>query len=125
HRGVGAATATPRVLEAAGCGWGCWGQNRARARALRGPVAQHFSYRGTNSRGQPLPYGPKAGNLPLPLLGDRVTAQVQWLYRHTGKPVDIVAESEGTLGVDAMLARHPDAPVGSVVLLSPILAPGP
>jgi hypothetical protein len=38
--------------------------------------------------------------------------------------VDIVAESEGSLGLDAMLARHPGAPVGSVVLLSPIVAPG-
>ena len=35
-----------------------------------------------------------------------------------------MAESEGTLGVYAMLARHPRVPVGSVVLLSPILAPG-
>src|SRR5499427_2975102 len=112
------------VLEIAGFGSWCCGQDRALARALPGTVVQQFSYRGTNSQGQPLPYGPKAGNLPLPLLGDRVTAQVQWLHRHTGKPVDIVAESEGTLGVDAMLARHPDAPVGSVVLLSPIVAPG-
>src|SRR5215468_1403128 len=124
HQGVVAATAHHPVLEIAGFGSWCCGQNRALAKALPGTVVQQFSYRGTNSRGQPLPYGPKAGNLPLPLLGDRVTAQVQWLHRHTGKPVDIVAESEGTLGVDAMLARHPDAPVGSVVLLSPIVAPG-
>ena len=41
-----------------------------------------------------------------------------------GRPVDIVAESEGTLGVYAMLARHPDVPVRSVVLLSPIVDPG-
>ena len=46
------------------------------------------------------------------------------LHRYTGQPVDIVAESEGTLGLDAMLARHPGVPVGSVVLLSPIVAPG-
>jgi hypothetical protein len=38
--------------------------------------------------------------------------------------VDIVAESEGTLGIYAMLARHPRVPLGSVVLLSPILDPG-
>jgi hypothetical protein len=35
-----------------------------------------------------------------------------------------VAESEGTLGLYAMLARHPHVPVGSVVLLSPIVEPG-
>lgn len=112
------------VLEIAGFGSWCCGQNQALAKALPGTVVQQFSYRGTNSRGQPLPYGWKAGNMPLPVLGDRIAAQVQRLHKLTGKPVDIVAESEGTLGVDAMLARHPDAPVGSVVLLSPIVAPG-
>jgi len=112
------------VLEIAGFGSWCCGQNQALAKALPGTVVQQFSYRGTNSRGQPLPYGWKAGNLSLPVLGDRIAAQVQRLHKLTGKPVDIVAESEGTLGVDAMLARHPHAPIGSVVLLSPIVAPG-
>ena len=83
-----------------------------------------FSYRGMTRSGVPLPYAPSASNLPLPLLGDRIAAQVWWLYERTGRLVDVVAESEGTLGVDAMLARHPDVPVGSVVLLSPIVAPG-
>ncbi len=112
------------VLEIAGFGSWCCGQNQALAKALPGTVVQQFSYRGTNSRGQPLPYGWKAGNLPLPVLGDRIAAQAQRLHMQTGQPVDIVAESEGSLGVDAMLARHPHAPVGSVVLLSPIVAPG-
>ncbi len=112
------------VLEIAGFGSWCCGQDRALAKALPGSVVQQFSYRGTNHRGQPLPYGSKASNIPLPQLGDRIAAQVWRLHELTGKPVDIVAESEGTLGLDAMLARHPDAPVGSVVLLSPIVAPG-
>jgi hypothetical protein len=112
------------VLEIAGFGSWCCGQNRALAKALPGTVVQQFSYLGTSSHDQPLPYGPKAGNMPLPVLGDRIAAQVQRLHSQTGKPVDIVAESEGTLGVDAMLARHPHTPVGSVVLLSPIVAPG-
>jgi len=112
------------VLEIAGFGSWCCGQNQALAQALPGTVVQQFSYRGTNSRGQPLPYGWKAGNVSLPVLGDRIAAQVQRLHKLTGKPVDIVAESEGTLGVDAMIARHPHAPIGSVVLLSPIVAPG-
>src|SRR5258708_37441058 len=42
----------------------------------------------------------------------------------TRRRVSIVAESEGPLGVYAMLARHPDVPVQSVVLLSPIVDPG-
>jgi len=112
------------VLEIAGFGSWCCGQNLGLAKAVPGTVVQQFSYLGTNSHGQPLPYGAKAGNIPLPVLGDRIAAQVQRLHKRTGKPVDIVAESEGTLGVDAMLARHPHAPVGSVALLSPIVAPG-
>lgn len=89
-----------------------------------GAVAQQFSYRGLDARGRPLPYGPAASNVPLPVLGDRITAQVQALHRETGKPVNLVAESEGTLGIYAMLARHPDVPVASIALLSPIVAPG-
>jgi hypothetical protein len=112
------------VLEVAGFGSWCCGQDRALAKALPGTVVQQFSYLGMNRRGQPKPYGAKASNLPLPRLGDRIAAQVWLLHGQTGKPVDIVAESEGTLGLDAMLARHPGVPVGSVVLLSPIVAPG-
>ena len=105
------------VLEIAGFGSWCCGQDPALAKALPGTLVQQFSYRGTNRRGQPSPYGAKASNLPLPELGDRIAAQLWRLHRQTGKLVDIVAESEGTLGLDAMLAQHPDAPVGSVILL--------
>jgi len=112
------------VLEIAGFGSWCCGQDRALAKTLPGTLVRQFSYLGTNRRGQPLPYGAKASNLPLPELGDRIAAQVWRLHEQTGKPVDIVAESEGTLGLDAMLAQHPGAPVGSVALLSPIVGPG-
>jgi alpha-beta hydrolase superfamily lysophospholipase len=60
----------------------------------------------------------------IQVLGDRMATQVEKLYRLAGAPVDIVAESEGTLGLYAMLARHPHLPVRSVVLLSPIVQPG-
>jgi hypothetical protein len=122
--GTAAGAGNHPVLEIAGFGSWCCGQDRALAKALPGTPVQQFSYLGTDRRGQPLPYGAKASNLPLPELGDRIAAQLWRLHEQTGKPVDIVAESEGTLGLDAMLAQHPDAPVGSVVLLSPIVAPG-
>jgi hypothetical protein len=125
HVGDAAADAGSHpVLEIGGFGSWCCGQDRALAKALPGTLVRQFSYRGTNRHGQPLPYGAKASNLPLPELGDRIAAQLWRLHEQTGKPVDIVAESEGTLGLDAMLAQHPKAPVGSVVLLSPIVAPG-
>ena len=74
--------------------------------------------------GRPLPQGSAASDLPLTELGRRIAAQVVRLHRETGRPVDIIAESEGTLGVDAMLATQPGLPLGSVVMMSPIVAPG-
>jgi hypothetical protein len=112
------------VLEIAGFGSHCCAQDRALARVMPGILVQQFSYLGLDPGGNPLPYGPSASNLPLPVLGDRIAAQVWRLHARTGRQVDIVAESEGTLGVYAMLARHPDVPVSAVVLLSPIIAPG-
>jgi|SRR5579875_289539 len=114
----------PVVLDIQGFGSSCCSQERTLRAITGGAVARQFSYRGLDASGRPLPYGPAASDLPLPVLGDRIAAQVEALHRETGKPVDLVAESEGTLGVYAMLARHPDVPVGSLALLSPIVAPG-
>jgi hypothetical protein len=112
------------ILEIPGFGSHCCARNLAIAQTMHGILVQQFSYRGLDRAGNPLPYGPSASNLPLPVLGDRVAAQVWRLHARTGRPVEVVAESEGTLGVYAMLARHPDVPVADVVLLSPIVAPG-
>jgi hypothetical protein len=87
-------------------------------------LVRPFSYAGLDRHGHPIPYGLDATNLPLSALGDRIAEQVLALHKQTGRPVDIVAESEGTLGVYAMLARHPDVPVASIALLSPIVDPG-
>jgi hypothetical protein len=129
HGGPGAAglPGRPRhhaVLVVAGFGSSCCSRDRSLAKALPGTLVQQFSYLGMSRSGQPLPYGPSAGNIRLPALGNRIAAQVWRLHHQTGRPVDVVAESEGTLGVDAMLAQHPRVPVGSVALLSPIVAPG-
>jgi hypothetical protein len=112
------------VLEIGGFGSWCCDRDQALARAVPGTLVRQFSYLGMNRDGQPLPYGAAAADLPLGKLGDRIAAQVWRLHRETGRLVDLVAESEGTLGVDAMFARHPNVPVGSVALLSPIVAPG-
>ena len=113
----------PAVLEIKGFGSSCCAH--ASLRAVAGnAVAEQFSYRGLDAQGRPLPQGPVASDLPLSVLGDRIAAQVQKLHQQTGRPVDLVGESEGTLGIYAMLARHPGVPVGSIVLLSPIVAPG-
>jgi hypothetical protein len=120
----------PPVLEVPGfgshccAGPRCCGYGRPLAQVMPGTLVQSFSYQGLDRAGNPLPYGVTASNLPLPVLGDRIAAQVWRLHARTGQRVDVVAESEGSLGVYAMLAQHPDVPVAAVVLLSPIVAPG-
>ena len=111
------------VLVVAGFGSTCCHSANALRAAEPNLLVRQFSYLGLNAAGQPIPYG-LAGNLPIQVLGDRMAAQVDKLYQQAHAPVDIVAESEGTLGVYAMLARHPHVPIGSVVSLSPIVEPG-
>jgi len=125
-RMAGAAVQRARgaVLVVAGFGSTCCDDARDLAAALPGMVVRQFSYQGMNAAGQPLPSGSGADDVPLPQLGDRIAAQLTRLHQRTRTPVDIVAESEGTLGVYAMLVRHPGLPVGSLVLLSPIVEPG-
>ncbi len=114
----------PPVLVVPGFGSYCCGHGQSLARAMPDTLVQTFSYRGLDRAGHPLPYGPADSNLPLPVLGERIAAQVWRLHAKTGRRVDIVAESEGTLGVYAMLAQHPHVPLANVALLSPIVAPG-
>src|SRR5215469_11641225 len=103
-------TATDAVLVAGGWGSSCCNDANGLQAALPGVRVRQFSYTGLDAQGRALPSGPSADDLPL--------------HDQTRRPVDIVAESEGTLGVYAMLTRHPGLPVGSIVLLSPIVAPG-
>jgi hypothetical protein len=112
------------VLVVAGFGSTCCHAADGLRAAAPGMVVQQFSYLGLDAAGQPVPYGVAAGNLSIQVLGDRMATQVEKLYQQSRTPVDVVAESEGTLGLYAMLARHRHVPVGSLVLLSPIVEPG-
>ncbi len=121
---TGAAKPRGAVLVVEGFGSSCCHAADTLRAAEPGMLVRQFSYLGLNAAGQPVPYGPAAGNLSIQVLGDRMAAQVESLYHQVGVPVDVVAESEGTLGLYAMLARHPQVPVKSVTLLSPIVEPG-
>src|SRR5580704_15724652 len=112
------------VLVVEGFGSSCCHAADSLRAAEPGMLVLQFSYLGLNAAGQPIPYGPQAEDLSIQALGDRMAAQVDQLSRQAGAPVDVVAESEGTLGLYAMLARHPHVPVRSVTLLSPIVEPG-
>ena len=130
--GLGAAPAAAATAPVAGSavlvvgGWGsscCDAANDLHAVLPATPMRQ-FSYQGLNARGKPIPSGANADDIPLPELGDRIAAQVRALSAAAKRPVAVVAESEGTLGVYAMLARDPGLPISAVVLLSPIVSPG-
>jgi hypothetical protein len=120
---TGPARVSGAVLVVEGFGSTCCHSANSLRAAEPHMLVRQFSYLGLNPAGQPIPYG-LAGNMSIQVLGDRMAVQVEKLYRLAGAPVDIVAESEGTLGLYAMLARHPHLPVRSVVLLSPIVQPG-
>jgi hypothetical protein len=122
--GTVAAAAGSAVLVVGGWGSSCCHDADGLRSALPGVTVRQFSYIGLGANGKPLPSGASADDLPLPVLGDRIAAQVSALHAATGRPVSVVAESEGTLGVYAMLARHPHLPVAAVTLLSPIVSPG-
>jgi len=119
-----AAVAAGAVLVVSGFGSSCCDAANGLRAKMHGSDVRQFSYVGLDSKDRPIRHGPSADDLPLPVLGDRLAAQLEVLHNQTGSPVDVVAESEGTLGVYAMLSRHPDLPIGSVVLLSPIVDPG-
>ena len=122
-RSAPAAKFSGAVLVVAGFGSTCCDSANALRAAEPHMLVRQFSYVGLTAAGQPIPYG-RAGDLSIQVLGDRMAEQVDKLYQQARTPVDIVAESEGTLGLYAMLARHPHVPIGSVVLLSPIVEPG-
>jgi hypothetical protein len=119
------ATATASAVLVVG-GWGssCCDAADGLRSVLPGVPVRQFSYAGLTAQGRPIPSGASADDLPLPELGDKIAAQVRALHAASGRPVAVVAESEGTLGVYAMLARDHGLPVSSVVLLSPIVGPG-
>jgi len=131
--GAPAGTATPpaaagetgsAVLVVGGWGSACCDATSSLHTVLPAVPMRQFSYAGLTAAGQPIPSGGSADDLPLPVLGDRIAAQVRALSEATRRPVAVVAESEGTLGVYAMLARDRGLPVSAVVLLSPIIGPG-
>jgi hypothetical protein len=111
------------VLVVGGFGSNCCNDAKTLAAQEPGMLIRQFSYLGLNAAGQPISYH-QAADLPIQELGDRIALQVEWLQAHADVPVTIVAESEGTLGLYAMLARHPGLRIQSAVLLSPIVEPG-
>jgi hypothetical protein len=89
-----------------------------------GPSVVHYSYRGLDQDGGPLPYGPSATHQSLSTSAALLAEQVETAHRRTGRDIALVAQSEGTLVVRTYLADFPHQAVDAVVLLSPLVQPG-
>jgi pimeloyl-ACP methyl ester carboxylesterase len=87
-------------------------------------LVEQFSYAGVDGRGRPVPHTGEATDADLAVVAGLMADQLDSLARRTGRPVAVVAESEGTLVMAEYLRRHPDAPIDRLMLLSPIVHPG-
>ena len=87
-------------------------------------LERRFSYRGLAPDGTPLPYRSADTVKSLGTLDRMMAEQTRALAASSGRPVDVVAESEGALVAKTALLAHPDLPVQALVMASPLLAPG-
>lgn len=87
-------------------------------------LVREFSYRGLGADGEPLPYSSHDTVRSLADLDRMLDAQIAALARATGRPVDVVAESEGALVAKTTLLARPGEPVDALVMASPLLQPG-
>jgi hypothetical protein len=85
---------------------------------------RRFSYRGIDADGGPLPYQDADTYQDVARSVALMARQVEAFRGDVEQPVTIVAESEGALVAKAYLMSHPDAPVDTLVLLSPLVEPG-
>lgn len=107
------------VVSGFGSSWNGSSQER-----FDGPFEERrFSYRGLDHEGGALPYDRDDTLDALPELVEVLALQVEDFHRDTGRPIGIVAESQGALLAKTYVAAHPDAPVDELVLLSPLVRP--
>ncbi|HET6664988.1 MAG TPA: hypothetical protein VFG94_12050 [Acidimicrobiales bacterium] len=85
---------------------------------------RRFSYRGVDPEGRPLPYQDADTYQDVSRSVALMARQVDVFRADVEKPVTVVAESEGALIAKAYLMAHPEAPVDTLVLLSPLVEPG-
>ena len=85
---------------------------------------RRFSYRGVDLDGRPLPYRDADTYQDVSRSVALMARQVEAFRADAEQPVTIIAESEGALIAKAYLMSHRDAPVDTLVLLSPLVEPG-
>lgn len=82
-----------------------------------------YSYRGIDGHGRPLPYDAARTHQSLALSARRLATQVAAVHARDGRPVALIAQSEGTLVVHTYLETLPHPEVDAAVLLSPLPQP--
>lgn len=115
----------PDVLVVAGLGTS-WNGVTA-APSIGGRSTRWFSYRGLSRAGAPDPYVASDTFSSLAVLDRRMAAQVAALRSGSGRPVGIVAVSEGALVAQTYLWSLPPGErtdIGPVVLVNPVVDPG-
>lgn len=122
HPGAESGDAALPVLLVSGFAGDCCDEGASLNRL--GLTVEQFSYRGLDAEGRPVPHSGAFTDRDLVVLAGLMQRQVEQLQDQTGRPVTIVAESEGTLVARLYLAQEPAAPVARLVLLSPIERPG-
>lgn len=105
-------------------GFGSQWTGEASDRLPEGFRERRFSYQGMDGGGEPRLYTGEDTYRSLAELASDLGAQVEELHRDTGRPVSIVAESQGALVAKTYLVADPHAPVDRLVMLSPLVRPG-
>jgi hypothetical protein len=130
-QGAGDGAADAQAASAAGArpvlvanGFGSSWDGRSSAPRFGPYLEWTFSYRGLGRDGRPLPYDSADTTKSLPALDRLMGEEVDALHRVTGRPVDIVGESEGALIAKTYLVASPGAPVHEVIMASPLVDPG-
>jgi hypothetical protein len=87
------------------------------------PVVR-YSYQGIDSAGHPRPYSPVATHQSLVESARQLARQVDEVHRRTGRPVGLLAESEGALVTRVYLQTMPHPAVDRVAYVSPPIRAG-
>lgn len=83
-----------------------------------------YSYRGMTTSGRPLPYDRSDTHQSLTTSAARLAQQVATTADRTGRPIALIAQSEGSLVVHTYLTEFPHPKISAVILLSPLIRPG-
>ncbi|GAA2708850.1 hypothetical protein ACFY2R_04495 [Micromonospora olivasterospora] len=88
------------------------------------PNVERFSYLGLDSGGRPLPYRSEATHRSLESSSRLLAAQVEAVHRRTGRPIALVAQSEGVMVARTYLRDRPGSPVRALAMFSPLVRAG-